>query len=97
MSKNKSDKDMKISELEKYKYMVSWRNKKISLLEEEIKSLENELSVCCKVLAAVLMKNKNTWLTKEEINLHRLSDFCIDEKDGCYVFEYMGGEYGKEE
>lgn len=38
---------------DKYKYMISWRNKKIALLEEQIKGYEETLNICCALIASL--------------------------------------------
>lgn len=45
---------------ERYKYMISWRNKKICLLEEEIRGYEEALNICYALIAAMSCGKKET-------------------------------------
>ena len=38
---------------DKYKFMISWRNRKISFLEEQVKNYEETVNACCALIATI--------------------------------------------
>lgn len=79
------------SELEKYRYMISWRDKKISLLEEQIKAYDQTLHLCYAIIGGMTKENGILKISKDDVKNALKNDYSV----GCdQDYYFIKGEEG---
>lgn len=81
---------------EKYEYMLSWRNKKIELLEEQIRGYDEVVKICYSIIAslAVAKEGNVKKISKAKLSKALEKKYSISDDDKYYYIK-CGGANGE--
>ncbi len=92
----KIQKDKNDFDREKYEYMLSWRNKKIELLEEQIRGYDEVIKICYSIIAslAVTKEGNVKKISKAKLSKALEKKYSISYDDKYYYIK-CGGANGE--